>query len=66
MQQEHFVNLIIDYVVTNGFIDDNRIFQEDPFRSVGGIIELFKDNMDDARKIMGIVSNLKINAEELG
>lgn len=66
MKQSHFVKLIIDYIVVNGFIDDNRVLTEDPFRSVGTIIELFKDNMDEARKIMGIVTNIKVNAEEIG
>ncbi|GCD12768.1 DEAD/DEAH box helicase family protein [Clostridium tagluense] len=65
-KQTHFVNLIVDYIVTNGFIDDNRIFQEDPFRTIGSIIELFKENMDDARKIMGIVSSINNSAEEVG
>ncbi|MGH4117950.1 DEAD/DEAH box helicase family protein [Clostridium sp.] len=65
-KQIHFVNLIVDYIVTNGFIDDNRVLQEDPFRTVGSIIELFKENMDDARKLMGIVSSIKISAEEVG
>ncbi|AGK96698.1 DEAD/DEAH box helicase family protein [Clostridium pasteurianum] len=66
IKQMHFVKLIVDYVVVNGFIEDNRVLIEDPFRSVGTITELFKDNMDEARKIMGIVSNIKINAEEVG
>ena len=29
-------------------------------------IDLFKENMDDARKVMGIVSSIKSNAEEVG
>ena len=65
-KQIHFVKLIVDYVVVNGFIEDNRILTEDPFRSVGTITELFKDNMNEARKIMGVVSNIKTNAEEIG
>jgi type I restriction enzyme, R subunit len=65
-RQSHFVNLIVDYVVANGFIDDNRVLQEDPFRAVGSIIELFKENMDDARKLMGIVAEIKVNAEQVG
>ena len=38
---------------------------EDPFRSVGNITQLFRDNMNDARKIMEIISNIKKNSEEL-
>ena len=66
IKQMHFVNLVVDYIVANGFIDDNKILQEDPFRTVGSIIDLFKENMDDARKVMGIVSSIKSNAEEVG
>jgi type I restriction enzyme, R subunit len=54
-----------DYVVTNGFIEDNRVLQEDPFRTVGSIVELFKDKMDDARRIMGIIADIKRNSEEV-
>lgn len=64
-KQSHFVNLIVDYIVANGFIDDNKVLQEDPFRTVGSIIELFKENMDDARKLMGVVASIKVNAEEV-
>ena len=63
MNQIHFVNLIVDYVVANGLIEDNRILQEDPFRTVGSIATLFKDNMDDARKIIKIINDIKVNAE---
>ncbi|CUN86706.1 DEAD/DEAH box helicase family protein [Clostridium disporicum] len=62
-KQIHFVKLIVDYVVANGFIEDNRILQEDPFRTVGSITTLFKDNMDDARRIMKIINEIKLNAE---
>ncbi|NOW87005.1 type I restriction enzyme R subunit [Clostridium beijerinckii] len=62
-KQIHFVKLIVDYVVKNGLIDDNKILQQEPFRNVGSIVELFKDNMDDARNIMGIIANIKKNAE---
>ena len=63
MNQVHFVKLIVDYVVANGLIEDNRILQEDPFRTVGSIATLFKDNMDDARKIIKIINDIKVNAE---
>ena len=65
LKQIHFVKLIVDYVVTNGFIEDNRVLQEDPFRTVGSIVELFKDKMDDARRIMSIVADIKRNSEEV-
>lgn len=63
--QIHFVKLIVDYIVKNGFVEDNKIFMEDPFRSVGNITQLFKNNMDDARKILDIIGNIKKNSEEL-
>ncbi|MBC2398797.1 DEAD/DEAH box helicase family protein [Clostridium tetanomorphum] len=62
-KQIHFVKLIIDYVVKNGFIEDNRILMEDPFRTVGNLSTLFKDNMNDAKRIMGKVTEIKTNAE---
>jgi type I restriction enzyme, R subunit len=65
LKQIHFVKLIVDYVVTNGFIEDNRVLQEDPFRTVGSIVELFKDKMDTARRIMSIVADIKRNSEEV-
>lgn len=65
MKQIHFVKLIVDYVVANGLIDDNRVLQEDPFRTIGSIIELFKYKMDDARKIMNVIAEIKKNSEEV-
>lgn len=65
IKQVNFVKLIVDYVVTNGLIDDNRVLQQDPFRTVGSIVELFSDNMDMARKIMGIIADIKRNSEEV-
>ncbi len=62
-RQIHFVKLIVDYVVANGFIDDNRVLMEDPFRTVGSLAVLFKDNMNDAKNIMSRVAEIKKNAE---
>lgn len=62
-KQIHFVKLIIDYVVKNGFIDDNKILKEDPFRAVGNLSALFKDNRNEAISIMGKVAKIKTNAE---
>ena len=61
--QIHFVELIVDYVVRNGFIEDNRVLTEDPFRTVGSIAVLFKDNMNEARSIMEKIAEIKKNAE---
>lgn len=62
-KQIHFVKLIIDYVVKNGFIDDNKILTEDPFRTVGNLSALFKDNRNEVISIMSKVAEIKTNAE---
>lgn len=62
--QSRFVKLIVDYVVKNGGMD-KKVLQQDPFKSVGSIVELFKDNMDDARKIIGVVDEINRNSEEI-
>ncbi|MCD3351836.1 DEAD/DEAH box helicase family protein [Clostridium botulinum] len=66
IKQINFVKLIIDYVVKNGFIEDNRVLIEEPFRTVGNISILFKDNINEAKRIMGKVAEIKINAEIIG
>lgn len=63
--QINFVKLIIDYIVENGFVEDGNILREDPFRSVGNIIHIFKENKSDVRKIMEIINDIKKNSEEL-
>ncbi len=64
LNQIRFIKHIVDYVIKNGTLDKNVLRQE-PFRSVGSIVELFKDNMDDARKIIGIIDEINRNAEEI-
>ncbi len=63
--QIRFVKLIVDYIVTNGLIEDNRVFQEEPFRSLGSITTLFKDKMQDAREIMDIIAEVNSNCERV-
>ncbi|MCY6354940.1 type I restriction-modification enzyme R subunit C-terminal domain-containing protein [Clostridium sp. ZS2-4] len=55
--QSHFVKMIVDYVVKNGFIE-KKVLMEDPFRSLGSIVELFKDNMDTAKKILKVIDEI--------
>lgn len=50
-------------ILRGKLIEDNRILQEDPFRTVGSIASLFKDNMGEARKIMKVINEIKLNAE---
>ncbi|WP_412766320.1 DEAD/DEAH box helicase family protein [Sutcliffiella cohnii] len=64
LQQSKFVKLIVDYVVKNGVMD-KKILQQDPFKSVGSIIDLFKDNMGDARRINGIIDEINRNSDEI-
>lgn len=63
--QIRYVKLLVDYIVANGMIEDNRVLMEEPFRSLGSITALFKDNMNDAREIMGVIQQIKINSETI-
>jgi len=63
--QIKFVKLIIDYIVANGNVDDNALLMQEPFRSVGSITTLFKDDMGTARKIMNQIDEIKRNSEEI-
>ncbi len=64
LNQMRFVNLIVDYIVVNGNIDDNAVFTEEPFKSAGSITVLFKDDMMTARKILDVVEQIKKNSTE--
>ncbi|MGG4393337.1 DEAD/DEAH box helicase family protein [Paenibacillus thiaminolyticus] len=64
LQQSKFVKLIVDYVVKNGIMD-KRVLQEEPFKTVGSIIELFKDDMEQAREIIAIIDRINRNSEEV-
>ena len=59
------MNLIVDYIVANGNIDDNSVLMNEPFRSVGSITTLFKDDMTTARQIMNVVADIKKNSESI-
>lgn len=65
INQIRFVNLIVDYIVANGNIDDNKVLMEEPFRSVGSITTLFKDDLGMAKRIMDVVADIKRNSEEI-
>ncbi|SHR24214.1 type III restriction enzyme, res subunit [Mycobacteroides abscessus subsp. abscessus] len=64
LNQIKFVKLIIDYVAKNGMLE-KQVLQEDPFRSLGSISELFKDNISDVRKIIQTIDDINRNAEEI-
>lgn len=65
LHQMRFVNLIVDYIVANGNIDDNKVLMGEPFKSVGSITSLFKDDMGTAKQIMEVVAQIKRNSEEI-
>lgn len=62
VNQIKFVKLIIDYVVKNGYLE-KRILQQDPFRSLGSVSELFEDNIQDIRNILGVVDEINGNVD---
>lgn len=62
VNQVRFVKLIVDYVVKNGIMD-KRVLQEEPFKTVGSIVELFQDNMDYAKGIIGVIDQINHNSE---
>lgn len=65
LNQMRFVNLIVDYIAANGNIDDNKVLMGEPFKSVGSITTLFKDDMGTAKQIMEVVAQIKCNSEEI-
>lgn len=58
--QSRFVKLIVDYVVKNGWIEREALTEE-PFRSVGSIVELFHGQEDDVQEIMAIIDQINAN-----
>jgi len=58
-KQIRFVKTIIDYIVKNGTLK-KELLQEEPFKSIGSITELFP--MDRAVKIVGIIDRINQNA----
>lgn len=60
-KQIRFVKTIIDYVVKNGYMD-KKVLQEDPFRSLGSITEIF--TLENARKLVTIIDSINENATE--
>jgi len=63
VSQLRFVKMIIDYVVKNGTLE-KKVLQEDPFRTLGSVTELFRDNLDNARGIIRVIDMINRNVEE--
>jgi type I restriction enzyme R subunit len=59
-KQIRFVKKIVDYVVENGLIRDKKVLQEEPFRSIGSITQLFPTK--SIRKIVDIIDEINNNA----
>ena len=61
-RQIRFVKTIVDYVVRNGVIEPKAL-QEEPFQSVGSIVDVF--DTESALRIVSIINSLNKNATEL-
>lgn len=64
VKQIKFVRLIINYVVTNGYLE-KEVLQQDPFRILGSVSELFEDNVQDVRKILRIIDSINENVDTI-
>jgi type I restriction enzyme R subunit len=60
--QMRFVHLMIDYIERNGFIEDKSVLMKDPFKSIGSITVLFKNDMVTAKQIMDVSDQIRENA----
>ncbi|NMB46412.1 MAG: DEAD/DEAH box helicase, partial [Firmicutes bacterium] len=61
-KQIRFVKTIVDYVVRNGVIEPREL-QEEPFRSIGSIVDIFPT--ESALRIVSIIDRLNRNATEM-
>lgn len=64
IQQAKFVELIVNYVVKNGTLD-KQVLQQDPFRTLGSITSLFRNNMGDVKRIISIIDKINNNSESI-
>lgn len=63
--QMHFLELLIDYIEQNGYIEDNSVLTKEPFRSVGSITNIFKNDIGTARKILDVSDQIRNNADAI-
>ena len=63
LNQMRFVRLMMDYITVNGNIEDNQVLMRDPFRSVGSITALFRDDLAVAQEIMKVAEDFRKNSE---
>lgn len=65
INQIRFVNLIIDYIVENGNIEDNSVLMKEPFKSLGSITSIFKEDIGKAKELMNVVTEIRDNSEKM-
>ena len=61
-RQCYFLERVLDYIVSNGFILDKTIFQKSPFIDKGDIVDLFGDEMGTWNAINNAIDEININA----
>lgn len=61
--QMRFINMIVEHITINGFIEDKIVLTEEPFISVGRIVDLFE--MSDIVKIRSIIDEINDNVESI-
>ena len=62
-RQISFLELIVEYIAENGYLDKAELLK-DPFKSVGGIKELFGEDITRMRDIVASID--RINGTEVG
>lgn len=60
--QMEFLDLIIDYIVKNGYVESFNILQEAPFDQVGKVSEIYENNLDKFKEIRNVIVEFKNNA----
>ncbi len=61
--QINFVNKIVDYIVKNGYLDNNVELMNPPFDKPQSFVKLFDSK--GQKKIMALLGDVKRNAEEI-
>lgn len=61
-KQIYFVNQVIEYIVKNGVMKDNKILQMSPFIDKGSLMDIFGDNTELFHGIQEIINDINQNA----
>ncbi len=62
-KQLQFVKLIVDYVTKNGYLEKEQL-QHDPFKTVGGIVNLFGNDRNQMVALIQTIDEINGNAEK--